>query len=164
MISQSYEFDPCTIDDGDQEDLSLDGWKPKPKVQKLVKSDWRQEQNERTKDTRPGLDEIGKIKAYLAKKHKDSEIMDAFGISSEILVAIKRDCYDAITGISLDNQSKIYKEFTSIHKKLDRAFEALRFIGDNVLDASDDFKKKAYKAILGPPKKKRKRHEDDEEE
>ena len=93
------------------EEITLDNWKPSTQKKHIQKSEWREKQNNGDFNQSPGIDELYKINMYLKKKYPDSEIMDVFGITSETLVAIKRNCYDPIDGISLDNQSKIYKEF-----------------------------------------------------
>lgn len=121
MSEASYDFDPCSIDGSDQEDeeVSLDNWKPSEKKTKIVASKWRQEQIDGNYNQQPGLDELNKIHMYLKKKASDSDIMNAFGINAETLVAIKKDKYDPIDGISLDNQSKIYKECKRLEDKIE---------------------------------------------
>ncbi len=162
MSSRSYEFDPCSIDGSDKE-VTLDNWKPTVRTESIPKSEWRKVQNAGNYNQQPGIDELKKINMYLKRKYPDHQIMDSFGISSETLVAIKRDCYGPVDGISLDNQSKIYKEFTRLDKKIDRFLEAFKFLADNFIDSKDSAKRMAFKTIIGDSKK-RKKEENDEEE
>lgn len=159
----SYEFDPCTLDGSDKEDeVTLDNWKPTERKPSLQKSQWRQDQNNGHCNLEPGIDELAKINMYVKKKYADSEIMSVFGINSETLVAIKRGCYSPVDGISLDNQSKIYKEFARIDKKLSTFLDAFKFIADNLFTDKESSKRLALQTILGVNKKKKK--EEDEEE
>lgn len=166
MMQTSYEFDPCTLDgsEHDEDGVTLDNWKPRDKDNNLTKSQWRQVQNGCNYNQEPGLDEIKKINMYLGKKYPDHQIMDMFGIGAETLLAIKRGCYDPIDGISLDNQSKIYKEFARIQKKLDKTIDALKFIADNGFGKDDTVKRMMLKTIIGVRKSKpeEEREEDDE--
>ncbi len=100
----------------------------------LHKSEWRAEQNKGDYKQEPGIDDLYKINMHLKKKFPDHEIMEVFGITSETLVAIKRNCYDPVDGISLDNQSKIYKEFERVNKKLHKIKLALKYLADNHLN------------------------------
>ncbi len=161
-MNASYEFDPCSIDGSDEEEITLDNWKPSVKEIKVQKSEWRQKQNDGHNNQEPGIDDLRKINRFLKLKYPDHQIMDAFGITSETLVAIKRDCYSPVTGISLDNQSKIYKEFARIDKKLNKIFEAFKFIADNSFDGKDSAKRMAFKTLIRIPPKKKK--DSDEEE
>lgn len=131
-MQDSYEFDPCTLDGSDQDDdfVSIDDWRPTPRNQKVPKSEWRQVQNAGNNDIQPGIDEINKIKGYVKKRLPDCQILEAFGITSETLVAIKRDKYCPLDGISLDNQSKIYNKFQEIQKNYDKIFDVLAYLGE----------------------------------
>lgn len=160
----SYEFDPCTIDGSDkEEEVTLDSWKPSAKVTSLPKSEWRQKQNDGNFNQQPGIDELKKINMCLKRKYPDHQIMDAFGISCETLVAIKRGCYGPIDGISLDNQSKISKEFARIDKKLERFLDGFKFLADNVFESSESAKRMGLKACIGLKPKKEKELMDEEE-
>jgi hypothetical protein len=147
MSVASYEFDPCSIDGSDK--ITLDNWKPSKKEKILPKSNWRKAQNNGNFNQQPGLDELKKIYMHLKRKYPDNQIMDAFGISCETLVAIKRDCYDPVEGISLDNQSKIYKQFAKIEKKMQKMQLAIEYLFDNSEAAIDPEKCKTFKAIMG---------------
>lgn len=111
------------------EEVTFVNWKPSQKKPNIVQSQWRKEQIGNNYNQQPGLDGIRKIQSYLKKKVPDAEIMQAFGISAETLIAIKLDKYDPVSGISLDNQSKIYKEFKIINDKLESLTGAINFIG-----------------------------------
>ena len=113
-----------------------------------LKSEWRQRQNAGNFNQQPGIDELNKINAALQEKYPDYEIMDAFGISCETLTAIKRNCYSPVEGISLDNQSKIHKEFLRIENKLERFWEGLKFLADHIIDPLDTQKRQELKSIL----------------
>lgn len=136
-MQDSYEFDPCTLDGSDQDDefVSIDDWKPTPKSQRVPKSEWRQVQNAGNHDIQPGIDEINKIKGYVKKRLPDCQILEAFGITAETLVAIKRDKYCPLDGISLDNQSKIYNKFQEVQKSYDKIFDALAYLGEVLIFA-----------------------------
>ena len=152
MSEASYEFDPCSIDGSDQEEpVTLDNWKPSSKQPKIVASKWRQEQIDGNYNQQPGIDELQKIHMYLKKKASDSEIMNAFGISSETLVAIKKDKYDPVDGISLDNQSKIYKEFKRIEDRIDSLLRGINHIAECMF--IDKKSKAEYKKSFRKPKK-----------
>jgi hypothetical protein len=135
-MQDSYEFDPCQFDE--PEATTIDNWKPSAgKTNNIVKSEWRQLQNAGRCNLEPGIDDLKKIEVRLKNKFPDSQIMDEFGITAETLVAIKRGCYCPIEGISLDNLSKIYKEFSSINikidKKIEKVFKVFAFLHDNVV-------------------------------
>ena len=133
MSLESYELDPCSIDGSDQE-VTLDNWKPSVKTEKILKSEWRQKQNNGNYNQQSGIDELKKINMYLKRKCPDHQIIDYFGINCETLVAIKRKCYSPVDGIHLDNQNKIYKEFNSIHRKIERFLNAFMFLSENLFD------------------------------
>lgn len=153
MSEASYDFDPCSIDGSDQEDeeVTLDNWKPSEKKSKIVASKWRQEQIDGNYNQQPGLDELNKIHMYLMKKESDSDIMNAFGINAETLVAIKKDKYDPVDGISLDNQSKIYKEFNRLEDRIDSLLRGIDYIAECMFSSKKD--KAAYKRSFKKPKK-----------
>jgi hypothetical protein len=164
-MSNSYYFDPCSVDGSDQDEVSLDNWRPSAKSKTVPKSQWRQEQIDGNYNQQPGLDELKKIHMYLKKKYPDHQIMDAFGISSETLVAIKRDCYSPVDGISLDNQSKIYKKFNQLDKKIEKIIEALQLLTE-VFAPKDTVKRMAFKTLVGKQKRvsSKEKARDDEEE
>jgi hypothetical protein len=130
MSEASYEFDPCSIDGSHIEEVTLDNWKPRENLPKISPSQWRQRQIGNDFNQQPGLDDLHKIHKYLNKKLSDSEIMNAFGLTAETLIAIKAGNYDPVEGISLDNQSKIYKEFRKIEEKMESFLRALNYIAD----------------------------------
>lgn len=148
-MKESYEFDPSSIDASLEDDVTLDNWRPNGKVLRVPQSEWRKSQQKGTFNHEPGIDELKKINMYLKRKYPDHEIMEAFGITSETLVAVKRNCYSPVDGILLDNQSKIYREFTRIDKKLEKFLNALKFLADNVFDENDSAKKQSFKRMLG---------------
>lgn len=161
-METSYEFDPCTLDNENQ--VGIYQWTPRPKEERVPKSEWRKQQNNGDYNQQPGIDELRKIKFYLKRKFPDNQIMDSFGISAETLVAIKKDKYSPIDGIALDNQSKIYKEFTNIERRIDFIFDALKFIADNAFPSEDNVKRLAFKKLITAPFKKKKSSSYDEEE
>ncbi len=160
----SYEFDPCSLDGSDKDvPISIDSWKPTAKKDGIPRSDWRQQQNDGDYNQQPGLDDLKKIKIYLKKKYPDYQIMDAFGISCETLVAIKRNCYHPVGGIALDDQSKLYKHFSLIDKKISRICDALKFISDNHIEKNDTIKRMELKLLVKVIKKNTKEKADDEQ-
>lgn len=161
-MQDSYEFDPCSIDGSDE--ISIDNWKPEMRVASVPKSEWRKIQNDGNYNQEPGIDELKKIQMYLKRKYPDHQIMDDFGINCETLKAIKGGRYSPVDGISLDNQSKIYKEFIRIDKKINKIFDALKFLADNVFDEKDSGKRMAFKALIELPRKKSKSVDDGGEE
>jgi hypothetical protein len=151
MSESSYEFDPCSIDgsDTDKEEITLDSWKPTKNESKIVFSKWRQDSIGTNFNQDPGIDELRKIHMYLKKKVSDSDIMKAFGINCETLVAIKKNKYDPVDGISLDNQSKIYKEFKRLENRIESLLRGINYIGKCLfLDKNDEAEfKKSFKKI-----------------
>lgn len=158
MSKSSYEFDPCEIDGSNEEEqITLDSWKPTQHKPKIVASKWRQEQIGTNYNQEPGIDELNKIHMFLKKKAPDSEIMHAFGINAETLIAIKKDKYDPIDGISLDNQSKIYKEFKRLEDRIDSLLRGINYIGKCMfIDKKDEaaFKKSFKKPAKAKSGKK----------
>ena len=136
------------------EDICIDKWQPAMNQASLPKSEWRQRQIDGNYNQQPGMNDIRKIMMHLKKKHPDHEIMEVFGITSETLVAIKAGRYSPIDGISLDNQSKIYNEFSRLEKRIKRLTDGLKFIADNVLDASEIEKITAFQLLIGMKPKK----------
>lgn len=165
MGQEYYEFDPSSIDgsDLDGDDLNIDNWRPSVQKKSIVQSKWRKEQIGTNFNQEPGIDELKKIHGYLNKKAPDAEIMKAFGITAETLIAIKKHKYDPVDGISLDNQSKIYKEFDSMANKID----AVKRVVDQLVNIfiakenMDEFKKLCKKV---PRKKKYKTFDNDDHE
>ncbi len=151
MSEPSYEFDPCEIDGSNEEPVTLDNWKPTEHKPKIVMSQWRQDAIGDNFNQQPGIDELNKIHMFLKKKASDSEIMKAFGITAETLVAIKKDKYDPVDGISLDNQSKIYKEFKRLEDRIESLLRGINFIAEAMFVTKAD--KAAYKKSFKKPKK-----------
>lgn len=165
MKESSYEFDAYNLDSDD--DVTIDTWAKKPvsNTPKIVQSNWRKESINNNFDQQPGIDTLKKIHSHLRKKISDSDIMHAFGINAETLVAIKQEKYSPIDGISLDNQSKIYREFERIHKKMDALLRGLYYISDVLFIEKEDMAsfKKACRLPKHAPKKSY-HDENDEEE
>jgi len=164
MSERSYEFDPCALDGSNKEEpVTLDSWKPSLKKKVIVQSEWRKNQIGDNFNQQPGLDELKKIYMFLNKKASDAEIMQTFGITAEMLVAIKKEKYDPVDGISLDNQSKIYKEFENLNKQLSK----LKRMIDEMVNTmfTDKQSKDAFKEACKKPKppKKAKKYENCEE-
>jgi DNA gyrase/topoisomerase IV subunit A len=153
MSEQSYEFDPCSIDGSDKEEVTLDSWKPKAKIEGMPLSQWRQDQIGSNFNQQPGIDELNKIHAFIKQRKSDSDIMKAFGITAETLIAIKKDKYDPVEGISLDNQSKIYKEFKRLEERIDSLLRGINHIAECMFTTKAD--KAAYKKSLKKPKKEK---------
>jgi uncharacterized protein YktA (UPF0223 family) len=152
MSEASYEFDPCSIDESDKEEpVTLDNWKPTEYKPKIVPSKWREDQIGTNFNQQPGIDELNKIHMYLKKKASDSDIMKAFGITCETLVAIKKDKYDPVEGISLDNQSKIYKEFKRLEDRIESLLRGINHIGECLFIDKKD--KATFKKSFKKPKK-----------
>lgn len=162
MQDESYEFDPCVLDESDRlndddlvngwrtvefEDLeddgiTLDTWAPVHSLnkKKLIPSNWRKEKIGNDFDQEPGLDDLKKIKKYLARKAGDSEIMQAFGINAETLVAIKNDRFSPVYGISTDNLSKVQNEFERLEKSIDKLNKAIKYIANILIIDPDELK------------------------
>lgn len=118
MKEKSYEFDPCSIDSSDNQEVTLDNWKPSTKQPHLISSKWRQEQINGNYNQAPGIDEVNKIKTALKKKYPDHEIMQAYGVNSQTLTAIKEGRYHPTTGVKFDNPTKVFNEFKRMENKL----------------------------------------------
>lgn len=142
MSETSYEFDPCSIDESHKEEkITLDNWKPRPKADEIIKSEWRQKQIGTNFNQEPGLDELKKIQVYLKKKKKDSDIMSTFGISAETLVAIKKNKYCPIDGISMDSLSKIYAEFKVLGDAILKLKRSSEYVAKTLFTKKADLKK-----------------------
>jgi hypothetical protein len=110
----------------DQDNVSLDDWKPTESKYKIISSDWRKNEIGDNFNQRPELDDLLKIRKYLKKEVPDYQIMEAFGISSDILLAIKKDKYCPVEGILKDLYSQqiddfkkqINSDFRDIKKKV----------------------------------------------
>lgn len=139
------------ISDKEEEPVTLDNWKPTEHKPKIIASQWRQDAIGTNFNQQPGLDELNKIHMYLKKKASDSDIMKAFGINAETLVAIKKDKYDPVDGISLDNQSKIYKEFKRLEDRMDSLLRGIDYISECMFSSKKD--KAAYKKSFKKPRK-----------
>ena len=155
-MESSYEFDPCNIDGSDEEieeEVTLDNWKPTKEKPKIVPSKWRQEQIGKNYNQQPNIDDLKKIHMFLKKKASDADIMHAFGINAETLIAIKKDKYDPVDGISLDNQSKIYKEFKKLEEKIESLFRGINHIADIMFIEKKD--RTEFKKSFKKPKKEK---------
>jgi DNA-binding Xre family transcriptional regulator len=161
MSETSYEFDPCELDESEDEEVTLDNWKPKVFQKEIATSEWRQKSIGNNFNQHPGLDELKKIHVYLNKKVSDSDLMKAFGINAETLIAIKKNKYHPVDGISLDNLSKIYEEFDSIEKKIDNCLRAINYIASIIFLDSEE--KDKYKLACKKPKKDKKKPKYDED-
>lgn len=160
MTAGSYTFDPCSIDGSNE--VTLDNWKPTHTRPKLVPSKWRAAQNGDNSNQDPGIDDLKKIAMHLKNRCPDADIMKMFAITAETLVAIKRNCYSPVEGISLDNQSKIYKEFAKIEKKLLKIKDAMDFAADNLI--KDKMVRKQFKTLSRMAYPKKRIDDSDEEE
>jgi hypothetical protein len=148
----TYDFDPEILDrmedDFEEEEISIDDWKPREKssIPKLVQSEWRRKLIGNDFNQEPDIDDVKKIKMYIKKKCSDAEIMATFGISADVLIAIKKNRYDPGDGIRADYIDKIYKvlkEQAAINKQTSKALE---FISGAIFNTSEQIK--AYKEHL----------------
>lgn len=153
MDDRSYEFDPCTLDGSDKEEITLDNWKQRKKEKTIIQSQWRKTQIGSDFNQQPGLDDLGKIAMFLKKKKSDAEIMHVFGISAETLIAIKKNKYCPVEGIALDNLSKIYNEFENLKKRMDKVERGADYLSKVLFLSEDDLKE--YKDYCKPPKYKK---------
>lgn len=117
MIEKSYEFDPCTLDD-DQED-TLDNWCPtKPGEEVFRKaSEWRQKQNDSSLKDRVSPDDLRKIHTYLLNKVSDSDIMATFNLTPKSLVAIKKNKFTTCEGVVDDDLERLALRHENLHRK-----------------------------------------------
>jgi hypothetical protein len=162
-MKEDFKFNITELEndemDFDDEPVTLDSWKPRKFESKIIPSKWRLIQNKGNQNQMPGLDDLKKIQLHIKKKISDLEIMSVFAISAETLIAIKKDKYDPVDGISLDNQSKIYNEFKRIENKVDSILRAIEYMSDIMFPEKiqkDNFKKSFKK----PKKYKPDEHED----
>ena|ERR1700675_2577727 len=140
-MDNDYYFDSCTLDNSQDEEITLDNWKPTPKSEGIIHSEWRQKQIGNNFNQEPGIDELKKIEMYVKKKKSDADIMKAFGINAETLVAIKKNKYCPIDGISLDNLSKIYAEFKAFNKTILRLQRSSHYLAKILFIDKEDLKK-----------------------
>lgn len=151
-----YDFDPCTLDDSqydEDEEVTLDNWKPTPKSDGIIQSKWRKKQIGNNFNQEPGLDELKKIKIHLKNKKSDSDIMQTFGINAETLVAIKRNKYCPVDGISLDNLSKIYAEFKVLENAISRLQHSSDYFAKILFIQKEDLADYKYFCRTGKEKK-----------
>lgn len=152
MVEESYEFDPCTIDGSDESTdgfQSIDDWKPSITKRRIPRSQWREAQNQGRFDLKPGLDDLRKIEGFIKKKYDDYDVMEVFGINAETLIAIKHGNYDPLDGISLDNQSKIYREFKKVERDIQKISYALTMIADIFTDSLPSLSVDNFKMAIG---------------
>ncbi len=168
MGNASYEFDVCSLDGSDQDELSIDNWKPSAQKITIKQSEWRKNQIGNNYNQQPALDDLRKINMYLNKKSSDAEIMQVFGINAETLIAIKKDNYSPVDGIHLDTLGKIYNHFKLLENKIVFLENKVKCMVDTVYP--DKESKSAFtKAIQKKVSKKKsdaitKDEADDEEE
>jgi hypothetical protein len=142
MSEGCYEFDPCTLDESqDDEEVTLDNWKPSPKKKGIIKSEWRQKQIGTNFNQQPGIDDLRKIEVHLKKNKSDADIMSTFGINAQTLIAIKKNKYCPIDGISMDNLSKIYSEFKSIRTAIVKLQRSANYFAEILFIEKEDLKK-----------------------
>jgi len=157
MSETSYDFDPCTLDNSqDDEEITLDNWKPRTKSNEIIQSEWRQKQIGNNFNQEPGMDELKKIEMYLKKKKSDSDIMKTFGINAETLVAIKKNKYCPIDGISMDNLSKIYSEFKSLGTQILKLQRSSDYLSKILFIDPNDLKKYENFCVTGKENKEEK--------
>jgi hypothetical protein len=129
MKDGMYEFDPEIFDADTEDDFeSIDNWKPSEKSKKLITSEWRKNRIGNDFNQQPDLDDLIKIKSFLKKGYPDFEIMENFGINSEVLSAIKKNNYCAVEGIKLDNLTKIFNEFKKIENSISKNNLSIKYI------------------------------------
>jgi hypothetical protein len=112
--------------DEENDGITLDNWQPSIKKSKIIQSEWRKKANNGNYNIKPDLDDLLKIRKYLKNGYADYEIMQAFGLSSEIFLAIKKNKYCPVEGILQDNlterlekfESKIIADFRETRKKV----------------------------------------------
>jgi len=151
-MENSYEFDPCSIEENNEdEEVSLDNWKPRKKEKTIIQSEWRKNQIGNDFNQQPGLDDLNKIQMYLKKNRPDAEIMKAFGVSAEMLVAIKKENYSPVEGISCDNLSKIQNEFKKINKTIMQLKRGVDYITKAIFQNKNELNK--FKEHVIPTKK-----------
>lgn len=146
-MDKSYYFDPSSLDREDEnredvsEEITLDDWKPRKKGNKLIKSDWRRKQNGNDHNLQPSFDDVKKIKVYLQKRYPDIEIMEAFAISGDTLVAIKKDKYCPVEGILFDDLELVFDEIKNIKSAIKKLQKETSYIATNFFNDPDELKK-----------------------
>lgn len=74
--------------------VSLDDWRPsKTPAKRIIPSEWRARQNNGKGGQIPSLDDIRKIKSYLNKGIRISEIASIFHVSKRIVIEISENRY-----------------------------------------------------------------------
>lgn len=140
-MNDFYEFDPTTFDESEDEQITLDNWKPSKKESKIIQSEWRKRQIGTNFNQEPGVDDLKKIQMFLKKKRPDAEVMTAFGISAEVLVAIKKGFYCPMEGINMDNINKIQKEFKRVDEIIKKLRRGADYIAEILFIDKKDLKK-----------------------
>lgn len=140
-MEDSYEFNPEIFDILNETTCSLDDWKPKQKFKRLVISKWREEYNEGKIDGDASLDDVEKIKSYIKKGYGDAEIMGAFAISCETMIAIKNNSYTPGDGIQRDLDS-VYNEFLNFREDMKERVTKLEHDRKVLLEYKKDTQKR----------------------
>jgi hypothetical protein len=139
---EHYEFDLCTIDGSDTDNkTTIDNWRPAEKSSKIIQSEWRKIQIGTNYNQQPGGDDVRKIIGYIKKRYADTEIMRAFGISAETLIAIKSNRYCPIDGIALSDLDKIHNEFNKFKKDIRNLLYAVEYISKSLFIDETELKK-----------------------
>jgi len=166
MKKDYYEIDLHDVDEFDQDDLiddaddngggeeeeeeeeqevTLDNWTPTKKEEKfIIPSEWRKKSINDNHNQEPGLNDLKKINYYVKKNYPDVEIMRAFGLAAETLIAIKTNKYSPIHGISMDNLCKIQKEFLKIERSIQLLKNGMNYIAHTLFIEKEDLD--SYKA------------------
>ena len=132
-------------DDSKDEEVTLDTWSPTKKEAKLIiQSEWRKKSIDDNHNQEPGLGDLKKINYYVKNNYPDTEIMRAFGIAAETLIAIKTNRYSPVHGISMDNLCKIQEEFKKVERSIKTLSNGMKYLSKTLFIKKEDLD--AYKA------------------
>jgi hypothetical protein len=152
-------------DNNDDENTSIDDWKPRKKYKGLCMSEWRELQNNGDFDRNPSLDDLRKIKSHLNKNCPDADILKMYGINAETLIAIKRNYFCPVDGIKNDFETKFFNKYKYLEESIRKIKNSLDFLGDHIFEDEKirkNFRKKAGIIYRSPEKDKAETIESDD--
>lgn len=127
-----------------EENITLENWQPTLQKSQLIPSKWRLKIVKNNPNQHPDKNELLKIRRYIKRRVSDCEIMTAFGLSAETMIAIKKNNYDPIEGVGMDSQYKIIREFKEINFKIEALYRGMHFIASKIFtekEQMDEFRK-----------------------
>lgn len=119
---------------------SIEDWRPSVIKRRTVPiSAWRQAQIAGNYNQKVGARDLKKIQGFIKRGAPEFEILESFGISAETLIAIKKNRYEAGTGIVDDRVEFVLEDIKPLLKKAHKYRKALDSIAVNLFPNHKDF-------------------------